>query len=164
MRVVRARLERRLYPVGSIWFPTVGELQGWPGAEAPLYLRRLSGDRLEIGVRSHSLYAARFCPVLRGQLQDLGDRTRIDVAPTLDRFTLVVVIGLGAVLAVWAAVLAMGLGTGQTRPAAIGFWALLLLALVGGLGVGWRQGGDALEERLPWLRRAAEEPLDEAEG
>lgn len=151
--VARERLSRDLVAVRSLWFPTPVELRHWRETSAPLYVswRRHAG--FDVGPRTESIYAARFCPVLRARLHEAPDGTvQITATTRFTTATLVVALGWWGVVALWGAVELQAVLAGTTHPAILGFWGFLALSTVGGTALGWVVGRRLLRERAPWLR------------
>lgn len=156
--VVRARLRASLLPMRSLWFPTLAEMRRWDRSDHPLWIRWHGPDGFEVGPRLFNLQAARFCPVLRGRLREVGGRTRVEGEVATPRFT-------AGLLGVWSLVLAAWLGLGlrgvlvaDADPGFLVWWAVLLAGLVAVAVLGRTQGGAALEAALPALARCAADP------
>ena len=158
-RQVRERLTGGCLRVRSVWFPTLAELRAWDRSTEPLYVRWTDDLRFELGPRLVNMSAARFCPVLRGELHTSPDgRTRLQARWGRNRMT-------SALLWIWAALLVMwmvlGVAGNQGPEGTYGwmvFWAMLAAgwAVAWATGVWW--GRRELEDRLDELARIAADP------
>jgi hypothetical protein len=152
------RLDTRLLPIRSVWFPTPRELRRWRESGVPLYVRRLGPGRVEVGPRLDSLWAACFAPVLEGRLAPADGHTRLDWRRRWPRFTLALLAGWWVVLVVWPVVLFVQISAGRDEAGWLPFWAFLVVASTAGPAVGWVLGGRALDEAVPWLAEALRLP------
>ncbi len=159
---VARRLEARLFPIRSVWFPTRAELRDWSASGSPLYLRWLGSGRFEIGPRVDNMWAACFSPVIRGALHADGGGTRLTWERAFPRLTRAVQAAWAVLLAGWLAALAPAIARGEESPGTLVFWVLLAGATAASTAVGGKLGGRALDDALPWLVEvASEEPVDE---
>lgn len=150
---VRERLDRMLLGIGSVWFPTLAELDRWYGSTMPLYVRWLGEQRFEIGPRLGSMRVARLAPVLRGAIEPTDDgRSRLSWRLGWSPFSLAVLGAWSVAIAAWAVVLVPRLAAGEASPLTLVTWVLLAALTWGTALVTWRQGREALEGRLLWLR------------
>ena len=155
-----AAVARRLLAQGlvvrSVWFPTRTELAAWEEAGVPVYVRPLSGSRLEIGPHLGSMWASVFSPVLVLELQPAGHGARAFWSRRLPNLTRGVLALWVCVLGAWAAVLATGSALNSAP-----FWGLLAVSTVLAPLVGRNRGGSALDDGVPWLAAILLAPDDE---
>jgi hypothetical protein len=136
------QLLRVLPAVRSVWFPTLKELRIWRLSGLGLYVRRVGPAQVEVGPRVPSMWAACFSPVDVLTFRDGS----LSWSRRFPRFT----IGL---LGVWWVVIA-GWGVqgipqvirGEQPLAWLLFFGLLAGAAIVGPIVGWRFGGDHLDQ------------------
>ena len=149
--VVLDRTRHRLLPLASVWFPTPRELRAWQQSGVPLYVRHLDANRIEVGPRLASMWAACFAPVLEGRLEPVDQDTRIHWRRRPIWFTLALLIGWWLVIAAWPLAFAQD-------PEEAGrwgvFWAFLLVTSTIGPALGWIFGGRSLDEGVPALHDA----------
>lgn len=156
---VKARLVAGLLPVRSVWFPSMAELRAWDSAVEPLYVRWLGERSFEIGPRIGNIQAARFCPVVRGDLiADGHDRTRMSGQLLGQRFTNRLLLAWTALLILWLAALVPPIQSGAEPVGWLVWWAFLVAATAAAWGVGHHKGGRVLVERLPELLAVANDP------
>lgn len=158
---VKARLAQRGLVVGNLWFPTPRELRAWSASGAPAYIRWLPEDGIEIGPRTASLWAACFCPVLRGRLRAVGGRTEAVLTLGWPRTT-AIVLGIWAVgLAAWLVAILVHAMEGTVNPGDVLWWNVLALATMAGPVLGARFGRPALEEAKAWVLKTASAAIEE---
>ena len=145
------RIQQRLLPLASVWFPTRRELRAWEQAGVPLYARRVAADRFEIGPRLASMWAACFAPVWVVRLHEEADGTRLAWGRRPVWFTAALLAGWWSIIAGWPVALA-------ADPEEAGrwgvFWAFLLVASTLGPAVGWWMGARSLDAAAGWLAEA----------
>ena len=160
---VRERLQQRLVRVRSVWFPSPRELRTWDGSSAPLYVVWHGPRTLEVGPRLASMWASAFSPVLRGELVQEGDRTRLELRRSWPRITLAVLGVWWIVVVAWGVLLALGIRPEGESPMVVMWWAVLALTVIAGPGIGWTLGGRHLDESRAFLTGAAGEDVVDGE-
>lgn len=154
---ILTRLEQRLLQIGSVWFPTPRELRGWSSSGVPLYVRILGPDRVEIGPRLASMWAACFAPVWRAHLQATGAGSSLRWRTGPVRFTLGLLLAWWAILVAWPVAPAASPDPEEASRWVV-FWAFLAVASTVGPALGWLFGGQALQEARGWLLEALAQP------
>ena len=155
---VAQRLQHRLLPIRSVWFPTPRELREWSSSGVPLYVRRLRQNTVEVGPRLASLWAACFAPVWVLSLHPHPDGgTHVKRRRRLPRFTLALLAGWWAILVAWPA--ALWWTPEEDEPGRwLIFWAFLVVASTLGPLSGAVYGGRTLDDAEDWLRDTLQDP------
>jgi len=152
------RLRGRLFPIRSVWFPTLRELRGWRESGVPLYVRVLGPQAFEVGPRLQSMWASAFSPVYAGRIEAAEDGAQVRWSRRWPRFTLALLVGWWILLAAWPPLLAAQIQAGDDHAGWLPFWAFLVLSSTAGAGVGWVMGGRELDAAVPWLTAALTQP------
>ena len=160
---VKRRLDERLLRVGSVWFPTTGELRKWDDTALPLYIVRSRDNSIEVGPRLGNLWASCFSPVLRATLESTPEGTTIRWRRGWPRVTNGVLWAWTAVLLIWLAVLSPQIASGAEHPVWLVWWSILAGTRVAATLLGGHYGGQTLDENMPWLIGAAAEDVVEEE-
>lgn len=154
---VEHRLLLQALPVRSVWFPSRNDLRDWDHSGSPVYVRRLSPGRFEIGPRLGAMWASVFSPIIVAELEAAGPGTRAVWRRGYPRLT-TAVLGIWAVLiAIWGTAIGMGIGTNGVLG-----WLLITFVTVVAPIVGGTRGGRALDAAIPWITEVVLAP-DESE-
>jgi hypothetical protein len=149
-------MNRALHEVRSLWFPSLREMRAWDVTTSRLYVRWQGDTAFEIGPRLVNQQAARFCPVIRGELSRTEDgRTRVQGRRETPTGAAVLLLTWAVVLVVWAAIEVPRVMEGTVPAGAMFWWALAVAGTVVTARIGAVQGGRELQEALPDLTHAA---------
>lgn len=156
---LRARLRQELLPVRSLWLPSRKELDAWSHSAAPLYVRFVGPQRIEIGPRTYSVQTACLCPVWRGELRAGSAGGELRLHRGLPRLTALMAATWLAVELVWAAVGLPEVLAGELHPSWLLWWGIPWIGGAAALGLGWWRGGQQLDAARPELERIARAPV-----
>lgn len=144
--------------VRSLWFPSIAEMRAWDNSVGKMYFQPMRGGWFRLGPRLSNLQAARFAPVLRAQLRGEEEGpTTLEGAVALPGTTRGLMWAWAALLGLWLTVEIVNLSTSIHGAGFLVWWFLLAAGSAAAVWLGWKKGGEALEDALSSLQSILED-------